>query len=276
VTLNNFFYDQVVSQLPKKWMSHYVGLMAHINAPKKVSKKIIKAFAQFYKIDISEIEKPLAEYDSIGEFFSRKLQRSARPIMGEIVHPCDGVLIESGKIHESVMIQAKGKSFSLEKFLPENPWLKEFKDGSFFTYYLAPHNYHRVHSPISGQILWSTLVPGELWPVNSWSVRNVDGLYVINERVVTGIETPKGKVIVVMVGATNVGSITMSYDPNIKTNSPHKKEVVHRQYSDERSLKVGDELGVFNLGSTVVVLFESKFDFSHRDRQEVKMGQKFN
>src|SRR5690606_6924016 len=105
-----------------------------------------------------------------------------------------GVLIQSGAIHDDVLIQAKGKIFSLKQFIPENPWENDFLEGSFFTYYLAPHNYHRVHSSVSGAIAWSTLIPGELWPVNSWSVKNIDGLYAINERVAAGIQTPKGKV----------------------------------------------------------------------------------
>lgn len=276
MTLNHLFYDQIVSQLPKKWMSHYVGRMAHMNLPESFNRKLIKAFASHYKIELSEIAKPIEDYKSLGEFFARELQPGARPIEDEIVHPCDGVLIESGKIKDDVLIQAKGKSFRLEKFLPENPWAEEFQQGSFFTYYLAPHNYHRVHSPVKGFVKWSTLVPGELWPVNSWSVKNVDGLYAINERVATGIETDQGKAILVMVGATNVGSMTMSYDPNIRTNGPKKKGVVHRDYPEGRALQVGEELGVFNLGSTVVLLFEKSWDFNHKPRKEVKMGEKFN
>lgn len=276
MAFNHFFYDQVVAQLPKKWMSHYVGVVAHAKTPQKMNQKIIKAFAKHYKINLSEIEKPLEEYQSLGEFFSRALKEGARPIQGEVIHPCDSVLIESGQIHENILIQAKGKSFSLEQFIPESPWLEDFRDGSFFTYYLAPHNYHRVHSPVAGKVEWSTVVPGELWPVNSWSVKNVDGLYAINERVVTGIQTEKGKVVVVMVGATNVGSISMKYDQNIKTNSPKKKEVVHRQYPEARPLHVGEELGTFHLGSTAVVLYEPSFNFSHIDRKAVLMGEKFN
>lgn len=276
MAFSHIFYDQVLPQLPKRWLSHYLGAAAHLNMPEKVNRKLVKLFAKYYKISLNEIEKPLEEYASLGEFFSRKLKEGARPILGDVIHPCDSNLINSGKIHGNILIQAKGKTFTLENFIPGNPWDGEFDEGSFFTYYLAPHNYHRVHSPVTGEVKWSAVVPGELWPVNSWSVKNVDGLYVINERVACGIETPQGKVIVVMVGATNVGSISMAFDPNIKTNNPKKREIVQRQYPEGRALKVGAELGTFHLGSTVIVLYEKSWGFTHRNRQEVQMGQKFS
>lgn len=275
-TVNQWLFENIMPQLPKKWMSHYVGKAAHFQVPGPVNQQLIKRFAKFYNIDINEAEKSLGEYKSLGEFFSRKLKDGARPIDGEVVHPCDGLLLESGKVHQELLIQAKGKSFSLDEFVPDNPWFDDFKGGSFFTYYLAPHNYHRVHSPVSGQIKWSTLVPGELWPVNKWSVRSVDDLYAINERVAAGIETPQGKVILVMVGATNVGSMSFKFDPNIKTNSRNKKQNVHRQYDEGRSIEVGEEFGIFHLGSTVVALYDGNWGFNHQDRKKVLMGEKFN
>ncbi len=273
-TLNNFLYSQVIPQLPKKWMSHCVGRLAHLNIPQRLNKPLIRAFASHYNINLLEIEKPLEDYKTLGEFFSRKLKSGARPIHGEVVHPCDGQLIESGRVHKELLIQAKGKAYKMEEFLPDNPWADDFKEGSFFTYYLAPHNYHRVHSPVTGEVKWTTVVPGELWPVNSWSVKNVNDLYAVNERVVTGMETPKGKVIMVMVGATNVGSMSFSFDPNIQTNNPGKKEVVHRQYDHGRNLSVGDEFGIFHLGSTVVVIYDDNWDFHHKERTAVLMGQR--
>ena len=239
MTISNWLYAHVMPQLPKKWVSHYLGALAHCKTPSLVNQKIIHAFAQFYQIDLQEIEKPLENYRSLGEFFARRLKGGSRPILGEPIHPCDGLLIESGRIHQDVLIQAKGQNYSLQDFIPDNPWAQDFSAGSFFTYYLAPHNYHRVHSPVAGQVKWSTLVPGELWPVNRWSVQNVPDLYAINERVITGIETAKGRVLVVMVGATNVGSISMSFDPNIKTNCLNKNERVHRSYEEGRPLEVG-------------------------------------
>ena len=160
--------------------------------------------------------------------------------------------------------------------MPENPWDNDFSEGTFFTYYLAPHYYHRVHSPVTGAIEWSTLIPGELWPVNSWSVKNIDGLYAINERVAAGIQSPRGKVIVVMVGATNVGSMSFSFDPNIQTNQRHKNEVIHRSYSEPRAMQAGDEFGAFHLGSTVVVLYDKNWNLGYQERASVLMGQRLD
>lgn len=275
-TLNNFLYDRVMPQLPKKWMSHFVGKAAHLKMPQPLNQPLIQAFAKHYEINLEEIEKPLDDYATLGEFFSRKLKPEARPIQGDLIHPADSQLIESGKIHDDLLIQAKGKSYKLEEFLPDNPWAEDFKEGSFFTYYLAPHNYHRVHSPVTGEVKWSVLVPGELWPVNSWSVKNVDGLYAINERVIAGIETEHGKMILVMVGATNVGSMSVTFDPNIKTNDPRKKETVFRKYDTGRPLEVGEEFGTFHLGSTVVAIYDKNFDLCHQARAAVQVGQKLN
>lgn len=276
LALNDLFYEQILAQLPKRWMSHALGAAAHIHVPRKFNKSLIRSFAKLYQINLGEMDKPVEEYKSLGEFFSRSLKPEVRPIEGELIHPCDGTLIESGLIHNDVLIQAKSKYYKLRQFVPENPWTEDFQEGSFFTYYLSPQDYHRVHSPLAGDIRWSTLVPGELWPVNSWSVNNIDGLYTVNERVAAGIETDVGKVIVVMVGATNVGRMSFTFDPNIQTNKRNKKSVVHRRYNESRKIQVGDEFGVFHLGSTVVVLFDKNWPFNHITRQKVLMGQKFN
>jgi phosphatidylserine decarboxylase len=272
--VNHFLYDQVMPQLPKKWLSHFVGKAAHWRLPRALNQKLIRQFATHFQIDLDEIEKPLEDYRTLGEFFSRRLKPGVRPILGDVVHPCDSLLIASGRIHQELLIQAKGKSYKLHEFLPDNPWAEAFKEGSFFTYYLAPHNYHRVHAPVTGRVCWTTVVPGELWPVNAWSVKNVQDLYAINERVITGLETDRGRMILVMVGATNVGSMSLSFDPNITTNNPRKTARVHREYDQGRPLQVGDEFGVFHLGSTVVALYDSQWSLPAFDRQAVRMGQK--
>ncbi len=273
--LNEFLYKRLLARLPKNRMSHYLGVLAHFKGSDSFNRKIIKKFASHYRIDLNEIEKPIEEYKSLGDFFSRRLKPGARPVKGPLIHPCDGTLIESGKIYDQVLIQAKGKSYKLSELTPDNPWMENFRKGSFFTYYLAPHNYHRVHSPVDCKVKWSVLIPGELWPVNSWSVKNIKNLYCINERVVTGLEYDRGQMILVLVGATNVGSISLDFDPDIKTNSQRKRQRIFRHYPETRNLKVGDNFGAFRLGSTVIMLFDNHWDFSYKQRQEVKIGEKF-
>ena len=272
MAFHSFLHEQMLPKLPKKWISHWVGLMAHLNGPSWVNQKLIKAFASYYGIDLDEAEKPIEQYRSLGEFFSRRLKPGARPVESPLIHPCDGVLVESGKIHDQILIQAKEKSYSLSELTPKNPWMENFNGGFFFTYYLAPHNYHRVHSPVRCKVKWSTHIPGDLWPVNGWSIKNVDGLYTVNERVVTGLECDQGQVILIMVGATNVGSISVGFDSGIKTNM-EKGEVVHRTYKEGKNFESGQEFGIFHLGSTVIVLFDQSWSFSYKESQKVKMGE---
>ena len=264
---------QMIPQLPKKWMSHYLGKMAHKQPPPWLRRKMIQSFVNYYGIKVEEAEKPLEEYTSLGDFFARRLKPGLRPIKGPLVHPCDSRIIQSGVIHNQTLIQAKGKKFTVEELVPMNPWNEQFEGGLFSTYYLSPQDYHRVHMPVKAKIRWVSVIPGELWPVNSWSVKNIDGLYAINERVAIGMESEKGFVIVVLVGATNVGKISVSFDRDIKTNQRKTTDPFHRTYTQPHCLEAGDELGCFHLGSSVVALYDQGFDLSPMRKKKVKIGQ---
>lgn len=268
------FSQSGLARLPKKWLSHTVGHWAQKKPPRWLNQKMIETFAKTYNINVAEAEKPLDQYQSLSEFFSRKLRPGARPIEGKVVAPCDGQMIRSGFVTEGQLIQAKGRSFSLKDFVPQNPWEENFLQGVFATYYLSPKDYHRVHAPVSGQICWAQVIPGDLWPVNGWSVRNVDQLYAVNERVAVGLETEFGFCIVVMVGATNVGSISLAFDSDIKTNERLGTSAVFRQYPEGPRLDVGDEMGTFHLGSTAVVIFDSSFGLKPLKKESVQLGQK--
>ena len=273
MVLRKKVYDQILPQLPKKWVSHYFGQAAHKALPEKLSQTLIKAYIKLYDIDPSEAEKDLQEYKSVGDFFSRALKQGARPIEGDLIHPCDGRLIQSGNIFEGTLIQAKGKSYKLNEFVPENPWPDAFEGVTFLTYYLAPHNYHRVHTPLESEVSWVQVVPGELWPVNGWSVKRVDRLYAVNERVAVGLKTEKGQAILVMVGATNVGSMSFSFDSRIRTNQRPRMESYLKSYEEPHALSVGEELGTFHMGSTVVLLLDKNHKLSFQDKKDVQMGQ---
>lgn len=266
--------NAVMPQLPKKYLSHYVGSVAYKDWPMPLAKLSVSAFAKLVGINSEEAEKPISEYKSVGELFSRRLKKGARPLMGDRVHPCDSRITQSGKIVHGILIQAKGIKYTLEEFLPQTPWADEFEGGVFTTYYLSPKDYHRVHSPLKGKICWIKTFPGELWPVNYWSLRNIPGVLAVNERVAIGIETPQGRLILVMVGATNVGSMTFPFDPSVRTNQyPFKNRRLLIEYPTPKTVQVGDELGIFNLGSTVVVLAESKLNWAQQEPGKVKMGQ---
>lgn len=272
--LRDQFLSAVMPQLPKKYLSHYVGSVAYKDWPLPLAKLSTKAFARLVGINMDEAEKPISEYKSIGELFSRRLKKGLRPIRGERVHPCDSRITQSGKIVQGVLIQAKGIKYTLEEFLPQTPWADTLEGGVFTTYYLSPKDYHRVHAPVKGKICWLKTFPGELWPVNYWSLRNIPGVLAVNERVAIGIETAQGKMILVMVGATNVGSMSFPFDPTVVTNQyPFKNRRLLMDYPNPKSIQAGDELGIFNLGSTVVLLTEPKLNWLQSEPGKVKMGE---
>lgn len=272
--LRDQLLSAVMPSLPKKYLSHYVGSVAYKDWPLPLAQLSVKAFASLVGIDVEEAEKPLSDYKSVGELFSRRLKKGLRPIQGERVHPCDSRITQSGRIVQGVLIQAKGIKYTLDEFLPQTPWVEKLEGGQFTTYYLSPKDYHRVHSPLKGKISWVKTFPGELWPVNFWSLRNIPGVLAINERVAIGIDSPQGKLILVMVGATNVGSMSFPFDSSIVTNQfPFKNRRLLMDYPTPKNIQVGEELGIFNLGSTVVVLTEPSMAWPQSEPGKVKMGE---
>lgn len=263
--------------IPKNHLSFIIGELVHRPLPGVLGALSVKAFAKKYKINLDEAEKNISEYKTIGDLFTRKLKPGARPILGGVVHPADSAISQSGVAADGIMIQAKGKTYTVEKLLQSQELADKFREGFYITYYLCPTDYHRVHSPVTGVVRQSIYIPGELWPVNSWSVNNIRELFSVNERVVTIIETGKGPVAVVMVGATNVGKMTVSYDPQIVSNdliSPLRggigqklksltnkslRPIVRSKTYDGFPISAGDELGIFHMGSTVVLLYAKDF-----------------
>jgi phosphatidylserine decarboxylase len=209
--------------------------------------------------DLDEVERPLAEYGSLDAFFTRRLKDGARPIAADadaIVSPCDGAIAESGIAGGGRLIQAKGIDYKLENLIPDEEAVKRFEGGAFVTIYLAPRDYHRVHFPVEGSVNGFQHIPGALFPVNRLAANNIGGLFTLNERLVTFTTTPAGEVAVVMVAATGVGHITVTYDA-VETHRPGRGRAGPRlRYAAPRPVRRGEELGAFHLGSTVVLLFE--------------------
>lgn len=254
---------------PKNQLGSIVGPLVHKKWPKALNEKLKQSFVDYYQINMSEAEKSLEEYDSIGDLFTRRLKPDARPIQAEMVHPCDALILKSGQIQEQTLIQAKSKNYSCAELIRNSKLALEFEGGQFATYYLCPTDYHRIHYPMNGKIFWSCHVPGQFWPVNHWSTENIDDLYVQNERVITSIQTPRGKIIIVMVAATNVGDMEIFYDSQLNLKS---KLMTEKTYDETLDVKVGEELGVFKMGSTVVVLFEKNvLDFELENLQGVRV-----
>ena len=199
-------------------------------------------------------------FSSFNEFFTRELKPDSRPIIKDelkIACPVDGAVSQIGNIDRGELLQAKGRNYSLRALIADDKDLtKCFDAGSFTTLYLSPRDYHRIHMPLSGELERMIYVPGDLFPVNNASVNNVENVFARNERVITIYNTALGKVAVILVGALFVGSMETVWAGQI---APAKKRYVHDQsYSaGEVKLEKGEEMGRFNMGSTVILLFEA-------------------
>lgn len=216
---------------------------------------IIRQFAKAYEINLSEAEFPVSHYKSLGDFFVRRLKPGLRPIATTwATHPADSEITQVGRVQDGKLIQAKNKTYTLKSFIHDDKALEKYGQGQFLTYYLCPTDYHRVHSPVAGEIVLVRHIPGSLWPVNSWSTENIPELFSINERVLVEIRTERGLVGVMFVGATNVGQIELAFDPEIRGNQLTGDGVLEKEYSNLKINK-GDELGMFRMGSTVVMLY---------------------
>jgi phosphatidylserine decarboxylase len=246
--------------LPKRRLSRLVGRIVHWRGPSLWAKLSIKAFASWYNISLEEAEKAYTEYPSIGDFFVRRLKPGIRPIGDSwAVHPADSKITQAAPIDNGTLIQAKGLTYKLSEFTQDPDCQKKWAGGFFMTYYLCPTDYHRVHSPVDGQITDVRYMPGHLWPVNDWSTTNIKDLFSINERVLVEIQTDLGPVGVVFVGATNVGHICLSFDEKIQGNQKGPHIFQHKKYEPEIQTHKGAELGMFKMGSTVVMLYPPMF-----------------
>lgn len=265
--------------LPRNHFSYLIGKIVHWRGPRIWAELTIRLFAKVYSINLDEAEKPVREYPSLGDFFVRKLKPEVRPLASgaAAIHPADSQISQSGHIDSGRLIQAKGRDYFVQDLLASQEATQVYQDGFFITYYLCPTDYHRVHSPVRGVITKVTHIPGELWPVNKWSVENVHDLMSVNERIIVEIASDFGPVSVVFVGATNVGHIELSFDKSFHGNqlTLSKNRIV--EYQTPIPVEMGEELGMFRMGSTVVMLYPESFTKLYEGKMRldtyVKVGQ---
>ncbi|MCL2179367.1 MAG: archaetidylserine decarboxylase [Proteobacteria bacterium] len=242
--------------LPKSTLSSVVGRLVNAKLPKWMHRRSIAAFAKRYAINLDEAEKPIEAYASFAEFFSRKLKPGIRPIdAGDdaIVSPVDARISQFGKMEADKCVQAKGIWFSAGQLLGCEGAGRCFEGGSFLTLYLSPRDYHRIHAPLDGEIASLHYLPGAFWPVHPIAVRNKEALYSINERLFVRLQTRIGKVALVAVGATCVGRIVAAFDGH----ATHEGKAAYTKcYATPLPVKKGEELLRFEMGSTVILLFE--------------------
>ena len=265
--------------LPKFWLTAVVYRLARISTP-ALKDFLITRFVSLYDVEIDEVELVVPTgFRTFNDFFIRELEDGARPVdanPGSIVSPADGTLSRSGRLLASSIMQAKGIDYTLEDLLATDlEQAAALADGSFATIYLAPYNYHRVHAPFDGKVVAARYVPGDLFSVNAATAKYVPGLFRRNERLVLHFETPQGPAAVILVGALNVGSISTPWSGQIR---PRKSGVVETIDLDNGpdTIKKGDLLGWFNMGSTVIVLMPAGSCEWHDDLEPgktVRMGE---
>ena len=263
--------------LPKKLVTQLAGRFASAELG-GVTQAAISRFVAHYGVDMSEAAEPdITRYASFNDFFTRALRAGARPLAdADYVCPVDGAISQFGAIERDQIFQAKGHHYSTCALLAGDAALAaEFENGQFATIYLSQKDYHRIHMPCAGRLLRMVYVPGDLFSVNPTTVRGVPGLFARNERVVSLFDTARGPFVLVLVGATIVGSMATVWHGVV--TPPRPGEIKRWDYADKPvELAKGAEMGRFLLGSTVVLLWPKgtlKFNPDWTPGGAVRMGQ---
>lgn len=245
--------------------------------------KVIRWFARKFNVDMHDAVNPnLDSFPTFNDFFTRALKPEARPIAQAaeaIACPADGRISAMGKIADARVFQAKGLDYSLLGLLGGDGQATErLGNGQFMTIYLSPRDYHRLHMPLSGNLIKQTHVPGRLFSVGPHTVRALPDLFARNERVVAQFETEHGLMALVLVGAMNVAAIETVWDGLV--TPPKGVSISHKNYDNGGAtssihLDKGAEMGRFNMGSTIIVLLENKANWlaDLQASDAVRMGQ---
>ncbi|MEN9406595.1 MAG: phosphatidylserine decarboxylase [Bacillota bacterium] len=265
--LKRFFWKA----LPLFFISKIMGALAR----RKVSRYFIKPYVKYFGVDLRPIPKKITDFPNLHSFFIREIDLKHRPVAAketELCSPVDGIILNQGLLERGTLLSAKGQHYFCQELLGSiGPHYKSFEQGSYITLYLSPRDYHRIHAPLAGKVLASAYLPGYLYPVRPGLYKLFSKLLIENERVVTYFETRYGLMALVKVGALNVGSIQLSYEQRISCQSRLQKSC--SVYKKELYLNKGEEVGYFELGSTVVALFNFKVAWFKLSGEQVLMGE---
>jgi len=263
--------------IPKQALTALAGSFARAEAG-AATRAFIRWFANRYQVNMAEADNPdLASYPTFNAFFTRPLRPGVRPLaQATWVCPVDGAISQFGAIAKDQIFQAKGHSYSTTALVGGDATLAAlFEDGHFATLYLSPKDYHRIHMPCDGVLRRMIYVPGDLFSVNPTTARGVPGLFARNERVVCVFDSAHGPFVLTLVGATIVGSMATVWHGVV--NPPRPGHLWERTYDDGAvTLRQGDEMGRFLLGSTVVLLFPKgpmAFNPAWQPTRPIRMGE---
>jgi phosphatidylserine decarboxylase len=268
--------------LPQASLSRGFGLLADMPIAAPLRTLVLGTVAARLGIDLNEAERPLQQYRSVNELFVRKLKPGLRNWPGDLrmaASPVDGIVGQYGRIERGRILQAKNRDYSPAELLDDAQQAARFENGAFLTVYLSPRHYHRIHSPVPGQIPLARHVPGALLPVNDAAVALIDRLFARNERLITYVDGAPGRIAVVAVGAYNVGRISAAFDAAWTgrrgvTNRSGVRAETHT-YDPPLPVPAGAEIMAFHLGSTVVLLFEARVSLlpALNPGAELRVGQ---
>jgi phosphatidylserine decarboxylase len=262
MTIGNHLFVLLQHLLPKRLITALIYRIARIESP-GFKNALIRHFVRLYSVYTAEAVVPAGGYRSFNDFFTRALKPGARIVdlaPFAIASPCDGTVAERGELDADQVLQAqltaKRRTYSLGAFLGDIDRAAPYIGGQFATIYLAPYNYHRVHVPLEGTLVGLHYEPGLLYSVNMTTAALVDALYVKNERLVCHFVGPSGPYALVFVGALNVGSVSLTGIGEVLPRADRRPGPL--PLPERRDYGRGDELGWFNMGSTVVLIFPPK------------------
>ncbi len=244
---------QILRVLPRRRITRAMGRLSDYPWPERVGKAVVDLYCRAYHVELDECAKA-SGFSCFDEFFTRELKGGARPLPGDpaiVASPADGRVDSLGAI-DGRLFRVKGRPYRVDELVGDEEEARRFDGGAGCVVYLSPRDYHRVHAPVSGSITHVRSMPGDYYPVNDIGVRHVHNLFVRNRRVAIALDTPEfGRVSVVMVAAMVVGRITVT--------GIEERDVPFGEHElDGVDVALGDEIGIFRLGSTAVVLFEER------------------
>lgn len=293
------FEVSMYRMLPLRTLSRVWGWINSIELPQPVRIPILQSYAAAFGCDLDEaLIQDFKQYKNLNEFFKRELKPGLRPIAGQehdVVSPCDGTVLHMGLAKDGLLEQVKGITYTMESFLGPITWKSCQVSERSDTYqqcllqnqntdlyhcviYLAPGDYHRFHSPVNWTVKYRRHFPGKLYSVRPTFASWFPNLFSVNERVAYVGEWQYGFFAMVPVGAVNVGSMRIYFDPELRTNRTQMLLSAAAHYEEKpmnQAVAKGNPFGEFNLGSTIVLIFEApkSMRFQIEQSMKIKYGQ---
>ncbi len=264
--------------IPVKLISRLTGYFSRLKVQRLILDSVIDYYCRRYKVDTGEILVPQGGFRSFEDFFTRSIRPGIHKIdknKNSIISPVDGRIDQFGKITACTMIQSKGFYYLLSELIPDDSMNRYFIDGYYITLYLSPADYHRIHFPVKGRVAGYSYYPGRKYSVRPYVANRINKVYCRNEKLITYFVTDCGLMAVCKIGAMNVGNIQLSYD-NLHAGVFKRKCGFIYPEKNIPAVEKGSELGVFHMGSTVILVFQKdSIQFENLETgKNVRLGDK--